>query len=242
MLRLRDIRRHSKAHPKTWLVKRVLLSVLVVGGLSTFTIAGTFASLTSESSNRAGSVASGTLALSDTVGAGTTCFSYTSSTNSGGCSSLVTTGSVQYPGGTVVTANVAIKNEGSIGASNLALYMPSCSKTTTAGATVVGGGNPCTIVANGLALYVEEATSSSFTAATSACKFPIASASPCTATAGSFAYLAGKTTSSTAFSLAEGLTAGTTRYYIVGFQLPTAADNTLQGEQANFDLTWLASQ
>jgi hypothetical protein len=236
----RTILGQRRAHPRSWLLKKVLLSTLVVGGLSTFTIAGTFATLNSESSNRNSTISSGTLVLSDKVGAASTCFSYTSTTNSGACSALVTTGSAQYPGGTAITADVTITNGGSIAASNLALYMPACSKTTTTGATA-GGGNPCTVLANGLAMYVEE-TDSAFTTGTAVCKFPAASASPCSLMGGSFSFMAGKSASTTAFSLAEGLTVGQTRYYIVALQLPTAADNTLQGEQANFDLTWLASQ
>ena len=225
----------------------MLLSVLVVGGLTSFTVAGTYASLTAESTNHNATISSGTLVLSNTVKIGTTtgsaCFSYGSTTNSKSCDPLVLSSTVQYPGGSVSYAYVTIANTGSVPAGSLALYMPNCTVATTSGATTVGGGNPCTTIANGLAMYVEE-TDSSFTTTspTATCKFPTISASLCTLTAGSFGFMHTKGSATTTYSLGEGLAAGQIRYYIVAFQLPSTAANNLQGEQANFDLTWLASQ
>jgi len=51
-------------------VKKLLLSLIVVGILGSFTAGGTYALLTGEGSNPNDSIASGTLTMDNTVGAG----------------------------------------------------------------------------------------------------------------------------------------------------------------------------
>ncbi|HVU76161.1 MAG TPA: hypothetical protein VHC67_01170 [Gaiellaceae bacterium] len=229
-----------RRHSKTWQLKKVLLSMLVVGGLSMFTIAGTFASLNSESSNAHGTIQSGTLTLGNKVGTASACFSYTAATNdNAGCDALFTSSTLQYPGGAAYTAHVTVSNTGSIAGSNLALYMPSCNGsgvTASPGAPSPGGGNPC--AAGGLQLTIAE-TDSSF--ANPSCVFPNFGGA-CVVAANTLAFMATKKDTAHLYSLNEGLAVGQTRYYTISLQLPSTAANSLQGEEAVFDLTWLLSQ
>jgi hypothetical protein len=142
-----------------------------------------------------------------------------------------------YPGATS-TVNVTILNNGSLNASDLSVYMPSCAKIATTGAPTPGGGNPCAV--GGALFYIAEATSSAFTLASSACKFPTVSASPCTfALADSLnTFSAGYFDAPGAYDLGAGPAAGASRYFIIAMQMPSTASNTLQGQAAQFGLTW----
>ena len=215
--------------------KRVLLSFLVVGGLSMFSLAGTFATLTSESANRSATIQSGSLTLSNLVGSGSTCFSYTSTTNSKSCDALFSSSTLVYPGQSQ-SVHVTVTNSGTIAGSNLSLYMPTCTAAASPGAPSPGGGNPC--ASGGPALTISE-TNSSW--ASPSCVFPTFGGT-CTYTAGTLYFMSTKKDTSHLYSLNEGLAVGQTRYFVISLQLPTAAANTLQGEQAQFDLTWLVSQ
>jgi len=218
--------------------KKVLLSAMVIGGLSFFTLANTFAVLNSEGSNTGSTIASGTLTIGNTVGAGTSCFSYTSATNSNAsCDALFSSASLAYPG-TPVTVHVTIQNAGTIKASALSIYMPSCTATASPGAPTPGGGNPCST--GGAMMYISE-SNSTFT--TNSCVFPTSSGT-CSFIANTVNALA--TTRNDAnhmFTLGTtGLAPGASRYFIVAMQLPSTAANTLQGEEALFKLTWNLSQ
>jgi hypothetical protein len=234
----RRVRRSSGRTSSTWRVKKVLASLLVLGAMSSVTAGTTFALLTSQESNAGGFVSTGTLTLNDVVNSGSTCFSYGGPSSPGNannaCSALFTSGSQNYPG-LPATAHVAISNTGSLGASDLSVYMPSCANTVTPGAPAPGGANPC--AAGGDQLYIEE-TDASYTEATSTCRYP-AAAGPCSFAADTldqFATFA--STPATALDLGRGPAAGVTRYFIVGMQLPSNASNTLQGQAAQFGLTW----
>jgi hypothetical protein len=222
----------------TWTLKKILASLLVVGALSSVTAGTTFALLTSQESNAGGFVSTGTLTLSDVVNGGSTCFSYGGSPSPGnvnnGCAALFSSANQNYPG-TAAFAQVAIKNAGSIAASDLSVYMPSCTSIVTPGAPTPGGANPC--ATGGDQFYIEE-TDSSFTVATSTCRYP-AAAGPCSFAADTLnQFSTYASTTATALDLGAGPVAGATRYFIVGMQLPSNASNSLQGQAAQFGLTW----
>ena len=220
-----------------WHLKKMLLSLTVIGALSCFTITGTFALLNSETQNNRNKVSSGTLTFTNKVNTNTACASYgvgsTGNANPG-CDALFTSTTQMYPG-TPVTQRVTITNDGSIAGSALSVYMPTCSVTATSGAPA-GGGNPCAL--GGLQIYIQE-TDSSF--ANPSCIFPTTGGA-CGFANNSMAYLASVTnTSASALALGAGPAAGASRYFVIGLQLPVGASNTLQGEQANFNLTWRLS-
>jgi predicted ribosomally synthesized peptide with SipW-like signal peptide len=231
----RRIRGCSGRTSSTWLLKKVLATLILVGGLSSITAGGTFALLNSQESNAKSSIASGTLTLSNVVNTGTACFTYvapaTGNVNNN-CQALFTSATLNYPA-TPVTAKVTLTNNGSLDASDLSVFMPSCTNGTSPGATAPGGGNPC--AAAGAQFYIQE-TDSSWVATT--CRFPSA-AGACSFAANSlFVFAANYKTAAGSLDLGVGPAHGAARYFIVGMQLPATASNTLQGQAAQFGLTW----
>jgi hypothetical protein len=221
----------------TWLVKKVLAFLIAVGALSSVTATGTFALLSSQESNVSGTVASGTLTFDNAVNTGTACYSYAGPSSPGnvnnGCEALFTSATLNYPGVAITPANVKITNDGSIDASDLSVYMPSCTATATPGAPAPGGADPCAV--NGAQFYIQETTSDGSPVQ---CWFPN-TATSCVFTANSLAIFAININStSSALDLGSGPTHGQTRYFQIGMQLPSNASNALQGEEAVFALTW----
>ena len=51
-----------------------------------------------------------------------------------------------------------------------------------------------------------------------------------------------KNSSTSMYGLGEGLAASQTRYFVIAMALPSTAANNLQGEAAQFNLTWNLSQ
>ena len=244
----RRVRRHLRAHADTWVLKRVLLSLLVVGGLSCFTLASTFALFTTEVTNANGSISSGTLYLGNQPStSGGMCFSYNGTLNSNTSCSPLTGSAVVYPGGSAATANITVTNGGTVPGSTLALYMPSCSTATTTGAPSPGGGNPCTT--GGLEVEIME-TGSNFSTANCGTSMNTACNCRYPETSGTCAFLANtlntlattKNSSSSMYALGKGLDVGQIRYFVIAMALPSSAANNLQGEAAQFNLTWNLSQ
>jgi len=134
-----------------------------------------------------------------------------------------------YPG-IPRTATVAITDNGSLDGSDLSVYMPSCSNTLTPAAPTHGGGNPCALA--GAQLYIQETNG-----ATTTCLFP-AAAGACSFVANTL-YLFAANYSSSAGALHLGAIAhGQVRTFVIGMQLPSDASNNLQGQAAQFGLTW----
>jgi hypothetical protein len=140
--------------------------------------------------------------------------------------------SLNYPG-TAAVSTVTLTNDGSLDASDLSVYMPSCTATQTPTAPTPGGGNPC--ASGGAQFYIQETDSSG---ANIACRFP-SGATNCSFLANSLSTFAtnGNTVAS-ALDLGTGPAHGQSRYFKIGMQLPSTASNTLQGEEALFALTW----
>jgi len=224
--------------------KKLLLSVIAVGMLASITVRTTYAVLRSESSNRGTSIASGTLTLSNTVGAGTACLSQNGTSNvNTACDVLLTATPLWYPisspptAGQASVTNLTIKDTGSLPASKLSLYMPSCSGGTTTGAPANPSPiNPCS-TPQGLDLYVQE-TDSTFTTPTT-CWYPVFAAGACSLTDGTLGTFVGTHASAaTALSLGSGPAAMGFRYFQIGIAEPVDASNGLQGQTAVLALTW----
>lgn len=213
-------------------LKIALASMILVGSMSFLTLSGVFAVMSGDGYNHA-SIATGTLTLSNTVESGTACFSYQGAANSNAsCDRYFTNSTLRYPG-TLATAKLTITNNGSLDATSLYVYMPSCTKTTSPGAPAPGGGDPCGL--NGLQLYLQE-TNSSWTATT--CRYPAAAGSCALNASTLYAFANTYTSSGAVLTIPGGLAHGASRYFIVGMQLPSNASNALQGQEADFDLTW----
>ncbi|HEY2543534.1 MAG TPA: hypothetical protein VGH92_10840 [Gaiellaceae bacterium] len=146
-------------------IKKLLLSLIVVGALGSFTARGTYAVLKGETSNSNDSLATGTLLLTQTwLGAASNgtqdvvCNSKDVSLNvNTGCFTILSSGTSMYPipsaeptiptAGTYQTANISVTNGGTL-PETLSVNMPSCTYAATAGAPTVPAPswtavNPC---------------------------------------------------------------------------------------------------
>jgi hypothetical protein len=221
----------------TWRLKKVLASMFVLGALSYLTVGGTFAVLNSQVANAQGAAATGTLTFGNLVNTNvTTCYSYGGPASPGNvnnaCDALFSSASQNYPGA-LATSKVTVTNNGSINIAHLSVYMPSCTSVATPGAPTPGGGNIC--AAGGALFYIQE-TDSSGVATT--CRFPAAAGS-CALNAGTLSTFAtNASTTATALDLGAGPASGQARYFVIGMELPSTASNTLQGQAAQFGLTW----
>jgi len=116
-------------------LKKVLLSLLVVGLLGTMAAHRTYALLSSNSANVANSSSTGTLTFEDTVNqaVATTCKTVAGTGNvQGTCDLLFTAATLRYPGD-IAYAKVQIKNTGSLDGADLELSMPTCQTSQTTG-------------------------------------------------------------------------------------------------------------
>jgi hypothetical protein len=246
-------------------IKKLLLSLIVIGILGSFTAGGTFALLNGEGVNSANSIASGTLTMDNTVGAGGVCHSQGGTSNANTvCSTLFTSG-LLYPiptaaepplpaSTTYAFANVTITNTGSLGAT-LKMYMPSCTYAANASfpnVNVLTAINPCCpgtssgalpSVACGtgsLDFFVQEYSDALFTTAKSSCIWPVDTSAACTFqddSLGGFWY-AHHDTSATGYLSLGPIAAGATRYFQIAVAEPSTAANGLQGQTATFTVHW----
>jgi predicted ribosomally synthesized peptide with SipW-like signal peptide len=234
----RRVRTSSGRTSSTWFLKKVLATMIVIGGISSLTVGGTFALFNSEESNAGSSIASGTLTLSDTVtsGSATACFSYgagSSANVNNTCEAAFAMTSENYPGVTGI-AKITILNNGSVDGTDLTLYVPSgCSTVATTGAPTPGGGDMC--ASTGALFYVQE-TDSGGTA--TKCWYPSAAGITCTATSTLSTFKTNYHSTIASLDLGPGPAHGTARYFEIGMQIPSNATNSLQGEAAQFGLTW----
>jgi hypothetical protein len=220
-------------------LRKVLLTAIAIGALGSITVQRTYALFGSETQNSSASVGGGTLTFSTTVGGGSACASYGGPSSPGnvntGCAALFTDSAAaeNYPG-TPRTVTVTIRNDGSLDARDLALFMPSCTATPTGDAPAPGGGDPC--ASGGDELYVQETASDQTTP--TRCWYPVTTTTCSFGASGLHAFAAAYTSASSALDLGAGPTAQQARYFTIGVQVPTTANNNLQGEAARFLLTW----
>jgi hypothetical protein len=208
---------------------------------------GTFASFSGSTSNSS-TFATGTLVLSNKVGSATTCFSTGASTttdvNDQACDALFTTTTAKP--GDVATVNVTLKNEGNLDASALRAFATgTCANTQNLVATpYTGSGNLCHV----LQLTIQEYSDAARTtvagcrygdaSVTNTCDFGDASKTVDGPTP-SFGFLypnAGQ-----ALDMG-GFTSAASRYFTIGVQMPSSADDTYQGRQAAFGIKWTIVQ
>jgi len=236
-------------------VKKLLLSVLVVGLLGSVTYKRVYAVMSSQANNGAATLASGTVAAGNTVytktapttlTAGTQCKSWTATKNNINiaCDSVkwdLSVAGLQFPG-QVGLGYIAIQNAGSLPASQLQLSLPTClTASNTAAPTYVfpstgGAGDPCN---GGMDMYVQEVSNFGTVPPTnSQCVFPDnyydTPGAACTWVDDTVAGLKGIS----CWDLGP-MPANTTRYFVVGLRLsPTNATNGMQGRTTTMVLRW----
>ena len=233
---VRSVAHSSGRHSSTWRLKKVLLSLIVLGGLSFFTLTSAYALLNAESRNIGSTISAGTLTFNNKVNLGSLCYSYTGPSSSGNvntaCDALFTSATQMYPG-TAATSRVTIANDGSLDGNDLSVYMPTCTAVVTPTAPSPGGADPCAVA--GAQFYIQE-TDSSFNPTN--CKYPAAAGACAFAANTLFFFKSSANSAPTALDLGSGPAHAQSRYFVIGMQLPTNASNALQGEEALFTLTW----
>src|SRR2546427_8136255 len=151
-------------------IKKLLLSVLVVGAVTSVVSVGTFATFSAETTNPTNTFATGALVLSDKVGAGTACLSTNGGTTDTNVNAACTTAfalSTKKPGDTDITTHLTILNAGSLSASAFKLYAAGACTAANDSETYHGTGDPCTVVD----LYVQETASDFTTLITNGCYY-----------------------------------------------------------------------
>jgi predicted ribosomally synthesized peptide with SipW-like signal peptide len=221
--------------------KKLRLTAVIALGVLGLIGAGTFATFTAQVRNPSNVFATGTLVLSDKVNAGTACLSTgggnTDTNVNNNCDTAFNL-TVKKPGDSG-SANITIKDEGSLDANVFKMFSAACTSANAVGENFHGTGDACAAVQ----LYVQQYSDSGFTTP-SACIYGGAAGNTCnfsdnTKTLGDFA----TNYNSTANGLSLGtLTAGSSNYYKVAVQLAPTAGNPFQGRQATVDFTWYAAQ
>lgn len=127
--------------------KKVLLTLAIVLVVAVIIGGGTFATFTAQTKNASNSFSSGTIVLSDTVGAGSACLSTGAGTSvdaantNSGCD-VILSPTVQKPGQVATSGSVAIKNAGSLNGT-LSFDVSACASANEATETYHGTGNIC---------------------------------------------------------------------------------------------------
>ncbi|MDQ5825553.1 MAG: SipW-dependent-type signal peptide-containing protein [Chloroflexota bacterium] len=223
-------------------LKKVLLTVMVLGMVSGVLGSGTFATFTAQTTNPNNTFQAGTLVLSNTKTGGTTCFSTgggnTDTNSNTNCDQLINA-TVRKPGDTA-SQTLTVKNEGSLAASALKLFSTACTNGNSSGESYFGTGLACGKVQ----LYIQQYSDASFTTP-SACLYGGATGATCDfsdATKTLSAFQSAYGTSGSGLAVGSGLAAGASVYVKIAVQLPTDANNSFQGRQATMDFNWYMSQ
>ncbi|HEX8228237.1 MAG TPA: TasA family protein, partial [Chloroflexia bacterium] len=219
-------------------LKKVLLTVMVLGMVSGVLGSGTFATFTAQTTNPNNTFQAGTLVLSNTKTGGTTCFSTgggnTDTNSNTNCDQLINA-TVRKPGDTA-SQTLTVKNEGSLAASALKLFSTACTNANSSGESYFGTGLACGKVQ----LYVQQYSDASFTTP-SACLYGGATGATCDfseATKTLSAFQTAYGSSGSGLTVGSGLAAGASVYVKIAVQLPTDANNSFQGRQATMDFNW----
>jgi predicted ribosomally synthesized peptide with SipW-like signal peptide len=220
------------------------MGALLVAG----TGAGTLASFSASTTNSA-SFATGTLVLTNSVNSGATCYSAgttptnitNTDTNANSCASFFNL-TTKKPGD-IATADLDLRNDGSINATGLVAFPTSTCSTTNGAGSYHGTGDMCT----SLQITVQEYASAT-------------NRTNGTATGGGYCWFGGNlgldnacTFGSTLGTFGSTYTSGSplslnsfpnqaTRYFRISVQFPSSAGNNMQGLTTTNGITWRVVQ
>lgn len=228
-------------------LKKILLSLMVLGVVSSILGAGTFASFNAQTTNGNNTFKTGTLVLSNTktseAGASVvspTCYSNgsgaTDTNANASCATLITAAGMKP--NDIYTATLTLKNEGSLDANAFNVFSSACATADAAGQTYHGTGDLCSKIQ----LYIQEVdgtgndTTCLYGNTGTSCDF-----SDATRTLADF--VTNHTTSNAGLAVhSNALTAGSSSYIRIGMKLPLDADNSYQGRTATVDFNWYIAQ
>jgi hypothetical protein len=217
--------------------RKLFLTSAVVSVLAATLGFGSFATFDAQTNNPSNTFAQGTIVLSNTKQGGTACLSTgggnTNTNVNVSCDQLLNL-TAQKPGNGG-SANVTLKNVGSLDASIFKVFSPTCTNADALTETYHGTGSICGQVQ----LDIQQYSDAGFTTP-SGCLYGHATGNTCdwtdtTKTLSAFA--TAYPNSGSGLSLG-GLAAGASAYLKISFQSASSADNTTQGRQAAIDLDW----
>lgn len=232
-------------------LKKILLSLMVLGMVTAALGASTFATFNAQTTNGNNTFKTGTLVLSNTkkseAGAAVTTPTPCYSTGSGSstdtnanslCPTLITATGMKP--GAVYTATLTLKNEGSLDANVFRVFSSACAVDDAAGETYHGAGNLC----DKIQLYIQQIDNT--TSADTVCLYGSSSSQSCTFSDTGYSlnnFLTTHTTPETAWDVnGSTLPSGQSTSIRIGMKLPTDADNTYQGRTATVDFNWYIAQ
>lgn len=222
--------------------KKLLTTVLVVGGLSAVIGAGTFASFSAQTTNKDNTFETGTLILSNKVGTAAACFSNggigaSTDNNAADCSAVYDV-PLQKPGDSVET-DLKIKNEGTLDGGALTVDATACVNSNTATEVYHGTGNPC----GQIRTYVQQWDDADHTNAV-ACLYGLDADSDdvCDAAYPSPSHTLDGLAGAGAITADSAFENGDEVFVTVGVELPLASNNSYQGRTAVQSLVWDVAQ
>lgn len=222
--------------------RKILLSALIAAAAAASLGAGVFATFNASTRNAGNLFANGTLVLSNTKQGGTACLSTgggSTDTNANNACPQLFDLTVRKPGDEG-SANLTIKNEGSIPASVLEVFSTACTDADVPGEAYNGTGSPCSKVQLTIQQYADAGFSTP-----SSCIYGGGTATTCDFSDTSktlAAFQAAHNSPSNGLSIGSGLPSGSAAYFKVAVRLPADADNSFQGRQATIDFNWYAQQ
>jgi hypothetical protein len=232
-------------------VRKLLYSLLIIGGLTSTVSAGTYASLSATTANSA-TFQTGSLVLDRKVGA-TSCFSVGGDTNTdvnanASCGVVINQDRVVI--GESFTADLTLTNAGTLPGTLTFGAVTACTSSANPGVNwTLGTGDMCQNTA-----FVLQEWTAGFGSALATCAYPASNLAPCaftspaTLTANASPSAPATVLATPGLPLASSpqalgsLAAGQSRYFRMVFQLPGGADNQLQGRRAQFQLSWQLAQ
>lgn len=230
--------------------KQYLMLLMVVGLVSIAAGGGggTFASFNAQVTNAGNTFQTGTLLLSNSVDGGTPCTSDSDASNAATCGAIVDATNLV----TNHTANdaVTVTNTGSLDSSDLQLWGSTCSQSTTGTFSSGSAITLATDLCHKITISIEQDGTSGDSTTATKCWVGVevggtgANQHACDPTSGIplDTFLAAHADGTHAFAFnSDTLAAGATRNYEIYLNLPDA-DNSYQGLQAAFDLTWHIDQ
>ena len=229
-------------------LRKILLTLMVVGAVGSTVSAGTFASFTSRTTNTASTFSAGTLVLGNQVDTATMCLS-----NAGGavngthlnnnCDTAVAV-TVRKPGD-LAEVDLSLQNLGSIDGLLTAYASQNCVAGNALSMPFNGTGNACTTVRMTIEEFASQADRTNDIpmwcwygglAGTSACDIDG------TGLKTVFNWHSNHPTSGAAPLDLGAIEAGDTRYFRISLKLPVGASDQLQGKMATFGYIWRLDQ
>jgi predicted ribosomally synthesized peptide with SipW-like signal peptide len=220
-------------------VKKLLLTLMILGAVGSTVGAGTFASFNASSSNPTSTFTTGSIVLGNQEGNSTVCFSNTIGTSTdtndnASCDELINVSA--WKPGADTDVDLTLSNAGTIGGTLQGYSATACANANVTGAVFNGAGFPCSAVLVMIQEYTSALNRANDVFTGGKCLFGgNQGAQQCSFSASKT--LADYNTSASPLDLGT-FAAGASRYIRIYLSLPSDANNDIQGRKGTFEMTW----